>query len=119
MSGDFDRTKVKCSMNSRLDNGFIIFLEYANIDTDTTIVFLGVIVTALWTIIISRPEWNSAGGIVLVFVPRRRRRRRRRRPASRFGLNISVTIGPRLSKSKMWNLCKKSIFFTNFFFRLG
>ena len=50
MSGDFDRTKVKVN-EKRLDNGFIIFLEYANIDTDTTIVFLGVIVTALWTII--------------------------------------------------------------------
>ena len=35
--------------------------------------------------------------------------------ASRFGLNISVTIGPRLSKSKIWNLCKKSIFLLIFF----
>ena len=39
---------------------------------------------------------------------------------SRFRLNISVTIGPRLSKSKIWNLCKKSIFLIIFFSpRLG
>ena len=31
--------------------------------------------------------------------------------ASRFGLNISVTIGPRLSKSKIWNLCKEEFFY--------
>ena len=35
--------------------------------------------------------------------------------ASRFELNISVTIGPRLSKSKIWHLCKKSIFLLIFF----
>ena len=30
--------------------------------------------------------------------------------APRFWLNISVAIDPRLLKSKIWNLCKKSIF---------
>ena len=35
--------------------------------------------------------------------------------SSRFTLNNSVDIGPRLLKSKIWILCKKSIFFFVFF----
>ena len=44
---DFDRTKGKVN-EQRLENGFIRFIDHANMVIDTTIVFLGAIVRELW-----------------------------------------------------------------------
>ena len=64
---------------------------------------------------ISRPElkirrdlldWSAYYATAAAAVPRLR-------------LNISIAIDPRLSKSKIWNLWKKKVFFILIFFRLG
>ena len=46
---DCDRTKLKAN-EQRLENGFIRFIDHANMVIDTTIMFLGAVVRELWTI---------------------------------------------------------------------